>query len=98
MKILTFKRLIGLSAIGGAAYVHKQRGGDWSLASMKDTLRHLLASAAHKLEDSSSSLRRPLERAGSMSPPPAPRTRLPDDKPRTQYTDLSKRNDDTGRH
>ena len=97
MRILTFKRLIGLSAIGGAVYVHKQRGGDWSLASMKDTLRHLLASAAHKLEDANTSLRRPMERASSISPPPPPRTRLADDKPRTQYADLSKRSDD-GRH
>jgi len=101
MKILTLTRLAGIAAIGGAVYVHKQRGGDWSMSSMRDTLRHLLASAAHKLEDANS-LRRPLERTGTgtISPPPAPRPRAAEDvKPRTPYTDLSgKRNDDTGRH
>jgi len=98
MKILTFKRVLGISVIGSAVYVHKQRGGDWSLASMKDTLRHLLASAAHKLEDANTSLRHPTDRAGSTSPPLSPRSRLADDKPRTPYTDLSKRSDDPSRH
>jgi hypothetical protein len=99
MRILTLTRLAGIAAIGSAVYVHKQRGGDWTMASMRDTLRHLLASAAHKLEDANG-LRRPMERAGTITPPPAPRSRLSDDgKPRTAYTDLSgKRNDDTGRH
>jgi hypothetical protein len=49
MKILTFKRLIGLTVIGGVAYIHKQRGGEWTLSSIKDTIKHLWSSAASKL-------------------------------------------------
>ena len=49
MRILTFRRLIGLAAIGGVVYVHKQRGGTWSMASMRDTLHHLLSKATDKL-------------------------------------------------
>jgi hypothetical protein len=92
MKILTFTRLVGLAAVGGAAYVHKQRGGDWTLASIKDTLHHLLATGASKLETASAEVRRP--GAGSMNPPAA-RTRISDDKPRSY--DLNKR-DDNNRH
>jgi len=49
MKVLTFKRLIGLAAIGGVAYVHKQRGGQWTVASITDTLKHLWSTAAARL-------------------------------------------------
>lgn len=49
MKILTFKRLFLLSAIGGVAYVHKQRGGDWTFDSLKGTLRHLAITLGDKL-------------------------------------------------
>jgi len=38
MKIRT---LIGLAALGGAYYMHRKRGGDLSLESVKDSLRAL---------------------------------------------------------
>jgi hypothetical protein len=50
MKILTFKRFIGLTAIGAVAYIHKQRGGVWTVASIKDTLQHLWSSAVSKFD------------------------------------------------
>lgn len=50
MKILTFKRFIGLTAIGAVAYIHKQRGGVWTVASIKDTLQHLWSSAVSKID------------------------------------------------
>ena len=41
MKIRT---MLGLAAVGGLAYYHRQRGGEWTLDSFKDTGRHLLKS------------------------------------------------------
>jgi hypothetical protein len=55
MKILTFRRLVGIAAIGGFAYVHKQRGGEWTLESVMDTARHLWSramSTSTKVKDS----------------------------------------------
>jgi hypothetical protein len=51
MKILTFRRFIGLAALGGFAYVHRQRGGEWTMASIKDTLRHLWSSANRRADE-----------------------------------------------
>lgn len=48
MKILTFRRLFGLAAIG-VAYVHGKRGGDATLASIADTLRYVWSSTAQRL-------------------------------------------------
>lgn len=48
MKILTIRRLLGLAAIG-VAYMHGKRGGDATLASIADTLRHVWSSAAERL-------------------------------------------------
>jgi hypothetical protein len=63
MKILTLKRVIGLAAIGGVAYAHKQRGGQWTIESVKDTLRHLWTSASDKLAPMKNELRDTLDRA-----------------------------------
>ena len=41
MKIRTFLRLLGIGAIGGVAYVHTQRRGEWTIASVQDTLRYV---------------------------------------------------------
>jgi hypothetical protein len=40
--------MLGLTAIG-VAYVHGKRGGDATLASIADTLRHVWTSAAERL-------------------------------------------------
>jgi len=48
MKILTIRRMLGIAVIG-VAYVHGKRGGDATLASIGDTLRHMWASAAERL-------------------------------------------------
>ena len=48
MRILTIRRMLGLTAIG-VAYVHGKRGGDATFASVADTLRHLWSSAADRL-------------------------------------------------
>jgi hypothetical protein len=95
MKILTFKRLIVLTTIGGVAYVHKQRGGDWTLASIKDTLRHLLSSAADKLGKDAA--RDTLDRAAGMTDTAA-RGGLSDDRTVRSSADYSRRKDDGTRH
>jgi hypothetical protein len=97
MKILTFKRLIGLTAIGGVAYVHKQRGGEWTIASLTDTLRYLWSSAIGKLGPVKDAARDTLDRAASVTDP-AVRTGLSDDRTSRAYGDYSRRKDDTGRH
>lgn len=44
------KNLLGLLAIGGAfAYAHKKRGGDFTMASVKDTFNNLVGTAKEKL-------------------------------------------------
>jgi hypothetical protein len=48
MRILTIRRMLGLAAIG-VAYVHGKRGGDATLASIADTLRHVWTSTAERL-------------------------------------------------
>ena len=63
MKILTFRRLVLLAAAGGFAYVHKQRGGEWTLDSMKDTLRQLWSSASNKAESVKGEVREGVTRA-----------------------------------
>ena len=48
MRILTFRRMIGIAAIG-VAYVHGKRGGDASFASISDTLSYLWSSIAPRI-------------------------------------------------
>lgn len=111
MRILTFRRMIGLAAIGGAVYVHKQRGGTWTMASMRDTLRHLLSVAVDKLgqldnqvsgQSSGHGERGEIRsgtgsQVGSQMGSSAQRPRISEEnRPRT-YGEIPKR-DDTGRH
>ena len=48
MKIRT---LLGLAAIGGVAYAHNKRGGEWTLDGIKGTLRELFSNAQTKVRD-----------------------------------------------
>jgi hypothetical protein len=48
MKILTIRRMLGIAVVG-VAYVHGKRGGDATLASITDTLRHVWSSVAERL-------------------------------------------------
>jgi hypothetical protein len=93
MKIFNLKRLIGLAAIGGVAYVHKQRGGEWTLDSVKDTLRHLWTTANDKLAPMKNELRNTLDRAGHMSET-ATRSGMSDEPQSYGY----RRTDDIDRH
>ncbi|MEO7734196.1 MAG: hypothetical protein ABIY55_24750 [Kofleriaceae bacterium] len=93
MKILNLKRLIGLAAIGGVAYAHKQRGGEWTLDRVKDTLRHLWTTANEKLTPMKNELRDTLDRAAHVSET-ATRSGM-SDEPRTYGY---RRPDDTDRH
>jgi hypothetical protein len=46
MKIRT---LLGLAAIGGVAYAHNKRGGEWTLDGIKGTVRDLFAGVQDKV-------------------------------------------------
>lgn len=48
MKIRT---LLGLAAIGGVAYAHNKRGGEWTLDGIKETLRQLFSGVQDKVRD-----------------------------------------------
>ncbi len=48
MKIRT---LLGLAAIGGVAYAHNKRGGEWTLDGIKETLRQLFSGVQEKVRD-----------------------------------------------
>jgi len=92
MKILTFKRLVGLAAIGGIAYIHRQRGGAWTVASITDTLRQLWSAAARKLAPIHQPAAETLGRGANLTEPTARRGAH---QPRSS-SDLSKRKDDPG--
>jgi hypothetical protein len=97
MKILTFKRLVGLAAIGGVAYVHQQRGGEWTLDSLGDTLKYLWKMAMTKLEPVQREVRDTLDRAAHYES--APRgTRRSADEPTVRTFRDYKRKDDVGPH
>jgi hypothetical protein len=96
MKILTFKRLIGIGVIGGVAYVHKQRGGEWTLASLGDTLKYLWSSARKKLEPMKREMRDTLDRGARMEDSGA-RGRRPDDRTSVPYRE-DKGKGDVGPH
>ena len=52
MRILTFKRLLGLGAIaGGIHYMQKKRGGDMSFKSISDNFRGLISEAKTKFSN-----------------------------------------------
>lgn len=93
MKLFTFKRLIGLAAIGGVAYAHKQRGGEWTLDSVKDTLKHLWTTANDKLAPMKNELRDTLDRAAHLSET-ATRSGMSDEPRSYGY----RRTDDNDRH
>lgn len=48
MKIRT---LLGLAAIGGVAYAHNKRGGEWTIDGVKETLRQLFTGVQDKLQE-----------------------------------------------
>jgi hypothetical protein len=96
MKLLTFKRLVGLAAIGGVAYIHKQRGGKWTLASITDTLRQLWSSAVTTLAPVQQRTPEALERVANLTETTA---RKPAEAHQGQSSSgHSKRKDETGRH
>lgn len=97
MKVLTFKRLIGLAAIGGLAYVHKQRGGQWTASSIKDTIKHLWSSAIEKLSAVQDKAEQTLERGATQQGSPVRNRSAGEYKP-ASYGDAGKREDETGRH
>jgi len=39
---MKIKTMLGLAAVGGVLYMHKKRGGEWTLESFKDSGRQLL--------------------------------------------------------
>jgi hypothetical protein len=95
MKIRTFLRLLGIGAIGGVAYVHTQRRGEWTIASVQDTLRYVQRSISAMLSGQGDMSRDTIERAGSASET-ATRSSL-SDSPRS-YSEYAQRKDDPGHH
>jgi len=97
MKILTFRRLVGIAAIGGFAYAHKQRGGMWTLDSMMDTARHLWSRAMSKSSEVKDSLRDSAQRSVG-SPVATDRSNLSEGGSSRGQSYYSSRDDETKRH
>lgn len=47
MKIRT---ILGLGAVGGLLYLHRRRGGEWTLDSMRDSARELMRGIQNSAE------------------------------------------------
>jgi hypothetical protein len=90
MKIRTFIRLLGLGAIGGVAYVHTQRRGEWTVASVKDTLRYLQRSMGAMFSGQGEKGRDTLEHGANVTES-ATRNTI-SDSPRS-YSDFARKND-----
>jgi hypothetical protein len=95
MKIRTFIRLLGIGAIGGVAYVHTQRRGEWTVASLKDTLRYLQRSMGQMLSGQGDRPGDTLERAAGVTES-ATRNSI-SDSPRS-YSDYAQRKNEPGQH
>jgi hypothetical protein len=95
MKIRTFIRLLGLGAIGGVAYVHTQRRGEWTVASLKDTLRHLQQSMGNMFSGQGERGRDTLERAANVTEG-GTRNSISDSA--RSYPDYANRKNDPGHH
>jgi hypothetical protein len=65
MKIRT---LLGLAAIGGVAYAHNKRGGEWTLDGIMETVRGLFSGAQDKVRGFADQAKDKLEdvRSGSQ--------------------------------
>ena len=55
------KKLVGLAALGGFLYAHKQRGGTLTFDSFKQTARGLMSDAKLKLRDMKSQAEQKLQ-------------------------------------
>ena len=97
MKIRTFIRLLGIGAIGGVAYVHTQRRGEWTFASVRDTLSYLQRCMGAMLSGRGEMGRDSLERAANVTET-ATRGNLPNDRGTRSYTDYSARKNEPGQH
>jgi hypothetical protein len=97
MKIRTFIRLMGIATIGGVAYVHTQRRGEWTAASLKDTLGYLKRCMSQMLSGHGETGRDSLERAAGVSET-GTRGNLPSDRGTRSYTDYSARKNEPGHH
>jgi hypothetical protein len=97
MKIRTFIRLMGLATIGGVAYVHTQRRGEWTVASVKDTLSYLKRCMSTMISGQGESGRDTLERGAAVSET-GTRANLPSERGTRSYTDYSTRKNEPGHH
>jgi hypothetical protein len=97
MKIRTFIRLMGLATIGGVAYVHTQRRGEWTVASVKDTLTYLKSCMSKMLSGHGETGRDSLERTANVGET-GTRGTLPNDRGTRSYTDYSTRKNEPGHH
>jgi vacuolar-type H+-ATPase subunit H len=59
--------MLGLAAIGGVLYMHKKRGGEWTLDSFKDSARQLLKSIEQNADRAKKTAREALDEASKKA-------------------------------
>ena len=80
---MTFRKLVGLAAIGGLIYAHKKRGGQMTLDSFKQSARDLMASAKTRAQSvktqAEARLHEAAERVAEKTDVQPPRSAMADD-------------------
>lgn len=60
---MKFRTMLGLAAIGGVLYMHKKRGGEWTLDSFKDSARQLWKGIEQNAEKAKKSAQNAIDEA-----------------------------------
>jgi hypothetical protein len=61
---MKMRNMLGLAAIGGLLYMHKKRGGEWTLESFRDSARQLWTGVQASAEKAAAEAGRHLREVG----------------------------------
>jgi hypothetical protein len=65
--VMKIRNVIGLAAIGGLLYMHRKRGGEWTVDSVRDSAKQLWNGVQAGAEKAKAEARRELEDARSAA-------------------------------
>jgi hypothetical protein len=64
---MRIRNMLGLAAIGGLLYMHKKRGGEWTVESLRDSARQLWNGVQAGAEKAAEEAKRQLKEAGERT-------------------------------